>query len=109
MNKDNVMGKKDFDKFIRRNYEDIKAINIRIWNGNEFEEDSSWLEVYFEMEDYPEIYTSDLVPETQEDKKILYTEQKKWKTKINRWLKDHKYFLEEEGKEIKVVVDEQNI
>lgn len=97
------MNKREFDKFVLKNINNFDTIYIRVWNGfDDDNNDASWLEVYFEMEDYPSVYTSDYVPEKDEYKKDLYKEQNNWNKKITKWITNY-------NKDIKIIVDEQNI
>lgn len=53
------MNKREFDKFVHRNYDTVKVIHCRVWNGFEDGEDVAWLDVYFEDEDFTSIFCSD--------------------------------------------------
>lgn len=97
------MNKREFDSFVRKHIDRIDKIYIRIWNGfNDDNEDACWLDVYFEIEDYPEIFTSDYFSETEEGKKAAIKLQKTWKRKISNWVSEF-------NKEFEIIVDEQNI
>lgn len=98
------MNKFEFDKFLLKKLKGLDEIRIciRIWNGfNDENESASWLDVYFDMDNFPNIYTSEYYKDSE--KEDLVREQKKWHKKISIWLKNYN------SNYIDILVDEHNI
>lgn len=78
------MNKREFEKFILRNLDEIKSIRCDIIEGFDLDnKDGCWVDVSIEGYEFISIYTSDYFSlDSKEVIKLRY----KWKKKLETWI-----------------------
>lgn len=78
------MNKREFEKYVLRNLENIQSIHCNIVEGYDIDNNNCcWLDVYISGDTYTTIFCSD---DYSLDSKEIVTLQKRWLRKLDSWI-----------------------